>query len=442
MHKRNKHTPILSKNDLFLCIEGMTAGTIAGLVSAFYRYSLTYAEKGLFYILKLIKGNALYIGIWFLLLAVLGVVAAKLIEWESFAGGSGVPQVMAEARGKMDAPWHRTLIAKFISGTLCFFSGLSLGRTGPSVQLGAMAAKGYSKLRHYKKGKRETENLLLSCGAAAGIAATFNAPFAGFFFMLEEIQGKLNRNLMIGGLSACAAASIISQCFFGSGPVFHYELQSVPFTCYWLFIPTGIILGLGGVLYNFCLLKFGVLLKKLDHLPKELIFAVIFCISGIVGLLLPEILAGGNAMAAILEKNQPTLEVILFLLIAKFIFTIFSAGSGVPGGLFFPLLVLGSFLGAACGQITVSLFSLPEAWVTQFILVGIAGLFAAAIRTPLTSIFFAIELCHPSGSFVPIAITVIIACVTANVSGSKPICRTLMNNLLRKNGLLAEEEEH
>lgn len=436
MNTETNQTSASIKNDFFLCLEGALAGIAAGIASAFYRYSLTYAEQGLYKILDFIKGNALYTALWLLVLALIGVLVTRIVKWESFSGGSGVPQVMAEVRGKIEAPWWRTLIGKFVSGTLCIFGGLSLGRTGPSVQLGAMAAKGYARFR---KSDKEQEILLLSFGAAAGISATFNAPFAGLFFMLEEIQGKSDRKLLLGGLSACASASVVSQCFFGSGPVFHYDLQTIPYTYAWLLIPFGILMGLFGAFYNFCLLKTAGVFKSLGRLPKELVNACVFLVSGIVGLLIPEILAGGKTMSGILETKTPVLSTIVVLLIAKYLFTIFSAGSGVPGGLFFPLLVLGSFSGALCGLWIIRLFALPEAWLVQFILLGMAGLFAAAIRTPLTAIFLTVELCQIPGLFFPLVIVTAIACVTANMTGSRPICQTLMHNLLKANGQSVEE---
>ena len=115
------------KNDFFLCIEGILAGLAAGLISIGYRYSVTYAEEGLYKILRFVKGNIIYTIIWLFALALLGCIVTRLVKWEDFAGGSGVPQVMAEARGKLEAPWWRTLLAKFVSGSLCLFAGLRKG---------------------------------------------------------------------------------------------------------------------------------------------------------------------------------------------------------------------------------------------------------------------------------------------------------------------------
>ncbi|MBR1743620.1 MAG: chloride channel protein, partial [Lachnospiraceae bacterium] len=196
MSKKINHSTLPRARELSLILEACLAGGLAGLVSVCYRYSLTYAEKGLYSILSRIKGHMLGGILWFAVLALMGIIVMRLVKWEGFAGGSGVPQVMAETGDYLEAPWHRTLITKFICGTLGILGGLSLGRTGPSVQLGAMMAKGYAKLR---KHDRENELFLLSCGAAAGLAATFNAPLAGLFFMLEEIQGKLSKKLLIGG---------------------------------------------------------------------------------------------------------------------------------------------------------------------------------------------------------------------------------------------------
>ena len=115
--------------------EGALAGLLGGGVVTLYRLALSLAEKGLRSITGEFAGHAILMAAWFAILAVILVVVSKLLLWEPYTQGSGIPQTDAEVIGRMDMPWHRVIAAKFAEGTLCAFAGLSLGREGPSVQL-------------------------------------------------------------------------------------------------------------------------------------------------------------------------------------------------------------------------------------------------------------------------------------------------------------------
>ena len=149
-----------AKRSIALVIEGALIGVLAGLTAVLYRYCLTYAESGLYAVLNFIRGNAVVTALWFAALILMGCIVAKIAKWEPMAAGSGIPQVSGEVRGYLDQSFWRVILAKFTGGTLSIFGGLSLGREGPSIQLGAMVAKSYSRLRNYDK---TTEIGLLSC---------------------------------------------------------------------------------------------------------------------------------------------------------------------------------------------------------------------------------------------------------------------------------------
>ena len=119
----------------------------------FYRIALTYAGEWLNEILAFIKGHPLRILAWFAVLILLALIVGRLVKWEPMISGSGIPQVEGEILGKLKEDWKRVLPAKFIGGFLCLFGGLSLGREGPSIQLGAMGGQGVSRL--LDRGKTE-----------------------------------------------------------------------------------------------------------------------------------------------------------------------------------------------------------------------------------------------------------------------------------------------
>lgn len=228
--------------------EGLAAGLCAGLIAVLYRIILGYAEDFVAAAVAFIRTDWTHIVLWFAFLLILGFLVAQLLKAEPLISGSGIPQVEGEIMSFIDQQWTRVLPAKVIGGTLCAFGGLSLGREGPSIQLGAMAGKAIAKLFHRVKME---ERLLLTCGAAAGLAAAFNAPLAGVMFALEEIHKNFSVSVLISVMCASVSGDFLSRNVFGLAPAFHFEvLNTFPLGYYWMLILLGIVCGLFGVLYN------------------------------------------------------------------------------------------------------------------------------------------------------------------------------------------------
>ena len=177
-----------------LFFEGLIVGALAGLIAIIYRLLLTNAEDVYFTIVSFVKGNFILTILWFMGLVILGLVIAAFLKYEPYISGSGIPQVEAEVQGQIDQCWYKVLFAKMIAGTLCIVGGLSLGREGPSIQLGAMIGKAVSKF--FKRIKTE-ERFLLTCGAAAGLSAAFNEPLAGIMFALEEVHKNFSTSALV-----------------------------------------------------------------------------------------------------------------------------------------------------------------------------------------------------------------------------------------------------
>ena len=223
--KRAQRFPVI------LIGEGLLVGAVSGLVVMFYRIALTYAGEWLNEILAFIKGHPLRILVWFAVLILLALIVGRLVKWEPMISGSGIPQVEGEVLGKLKEDWKRVLPAKFIGGFLCLFGGLSLGREGPSIQLGAMGGQGVSRL--LDRGKTE-ERYLMTCGASAGLAAAFHAPLAGMMFALEEIHKGFSVSLLVSVMTASVTADYICSHIMGIDPVFQFELDRfLPQELYW-----------------------------------------------------------------------------------------------------------------------------------------------------------------------------------------------------------------
>ena len=197
--------------------QGLAVGLTAGFASILYRILLGQAERFSFFALS---GEEpipipLLVPLWCLAAWVIG----RIMEWEPLARGSGIPQVEGELLGQISMNWWRVLTAKFLGGALSIALGLSLGREGPSIQIGSASGKGIARL-----GKKDTleERLMISSGASAGLSAAFNAPLAGVVFALEEVHKSFSPLILLSAMTASLAADAVSKYVFGLGPIFSF----------------------------------------------------------------------------------------------------------------------------------------------------------------------------------------------------------------------------
>jgi len=412
-----------------LLVEGLIVGMLAGIVAIVYRLLLSHAESFLFTALDYVRTHPIMFIVWIVFLIFLSFLISMCLKYEPYISGSGIPQVEAEVEGKIDQCWYKVLFTKMIAGTLCIVGGLSLGREGPSIQLGAMVGKGIS--RFFNRIKSE-ERFLLTCGGAAGLAAAFNAPLAGIMFALEEIHKNFSTTALISVMGASIAGDFISRNIFGMSPSLHFVIEeSMPLNQYLWVIAIGMIAGLCGIIYNKVTVK---TLEAYDRIPLKKHQKVIIpmLLSGVLGMFLPIVLAGGHSLVEYLNGDQILLSTLFVYLVIKFLFSTLSFGSGAPGGIFFPLLILGSLIGAIIGKIAIYL-GVPANLFYNFIILSMAAFFASIVRAPLTGIILIAEMCGTLKMLLPIALASFVAYMIANMLKSEPIYESLLGRLVSKN---------
>lgn len=411
-----------------LTIQGIMVGIFAGLMVCLYRFLLYGSEHVLRSYLSIIHGNILYIILFFIALIIMGFLVDFLTKWEVDSAGSGIPQVYAEVKGHMEANWAKVLFSKIVSGVLTALGGLSLGPEGPSVQIGGMAGKGIARLF---KGSKTDELRLILVGSAVGITAAFNAPLAGVLFVLEEINHGFDKTLVFIALLSAIVSDFISKVIFGQSTVLTFPIHNIPLVNYWLLIILGVIIGLLGYVYNRGMVKSSDFVNGLK-IPSWLKFVLVFVVSGVVALIIPEISDGGHFMMDMLDIAMPSLGVLLLLLVLKYLFSMFSFSSGAPGGIFLPILVLGAYIGAIFGSIIVPVFGLENELVYKFVVISMAGFFAATIRSPITGVVLIAEMCGSTESLIAMIIVSLIAYVVPTLLGNEPIYESLYDRLLLK----------
>lgn len=412
--------------------EGILVGGIGGLVIVLYRMSLEYAGQWLNMILEFCKQSPVRIAAWFMILLALACLVGRLLKYEPMISGSGIPQLEGEMIGRLDQKWWRVLPAKFVGGFLCLLGGLALGREGPSIQLGAMVGKGIS--RGLDRGKTE-EKFLLTCGASAGLAAAFHAPLAGVMFSLEEVHKNFSVSVLLSVMTASLTADFIASTIMGVDSVFQFEIvQGLPQEYYWMILILGVVLGILGAFYNWFTLKVQSLYNHARFLDATTKLMIPFVCAGILGFTAPELLGSGHALIEYLTNEDVMLKSVVCILIGRFIFSAISFGSGAPGGIFFPLLVLGGFIGGTFATAGVQYFGLDAMYINNFVLLAMAGYFAAIVRAPLTGIILIFEMTGTLSHMLSLSIVSIVAYIVATLLRSKPIYESLLERILERQG--------
>lgn len=412
---------------LRLTLEGILVGIISGVVVSMFRWSIAHSLKlfqGLYIAARTNLG--LVIGLVFLMIAI-ALVVGYLLKKEPNISGSGIPQVEAQLGGEMQMKWWSILWRKFIGGILSIGPGLFLGREGPSIQLGAAVGQGVGDLTHDNVGVNQ--RVLIASGAAAGLSAAFSAPIAGAMFVLEEVYHNFSPLVWITSLASAVTANVIALYVFGLQPVLQVPYRfSLPIKYYWHLIVLGIILGLMGRLYQVLTLSMPAIYNK-TRLPRYLQGIVPLILIVPLGMMVPQFIGGGNEIIVSLEKYGTSLTLMLGLLALRFIFSMISYGSGVPGGIFLPILNLGAIIGAIYAIVMSQLGLLPIYFESNLIIFAMAGYFACISKAPFTAIILVTEMVGSLKHLMPLAVLSLVAYIVVDLLNGAPIYEALKERL-------------
>lgn len=430
----------LDTRKLPMLFASLIIGIATGLLVVGYRLVLQYAEHFSIHIYEIVRGNLGYTAIWFGVLLINALFVHWLCKRFKQIGGSGIPQIKGNLMGYLRLHWFKTMLWKFIGSTLAIGSGLSLGREGPSIQLGGCMAAGLAK--RLTKARIEMK-ILTASGASAGLAAAFNAPFAGVMFVLEELFRYFTPTLLLTAMTASISADVVSKKVFGLEPVFHFEITNpISLNNYWILICLGILMALAGTIYNHTLMRSKQFYDQISPKVANLKMILPFFTAGVIGLYLPELLGGGHHLVEDFS-TETAFGWLALLLVGKFAFSMISFGSGAPGGIFFPLLIMGGLMGTLFGKFSIDhLGTFTEDQINSFIVLAMAGFFTAIVRAPVTGIILIIEMTGSFNHFLPLALVCLTAFVAADLMRSKPVYDSLLDHMLAVSGTQARPEEH
>lgn len=335
------------------------------------------------------------------------------------AKGHGVPEVMEAValRGGRIRP--KVALVKVLASSLSIGSGGSVGREGPIVQIGASLGSSIGQVLQLSEDRIRN---LVACGAAGGIAATFNAPIAGVLFALEIILGEFSVRHFSTVVISSVAASAVGQAVFGTTAAFaipvEYQLNSIwEFALYPIL---GVLAASVGVVFVRLLYWSEDIFEQWKSVPEWVQPAVGGALLGGLGLAYPLVTGvtwerapqvfnvGYDVIEAALA-NKMALGVVLTLMVLKLLATSLTLGSGGSGGIFAPALFMGAMLGAGFGLVLNRLFPVVTAPPGAYALVGMAAVFAASAHAPITAVLILFELTGDYRIILPMMLTVVIA---------------------------------
>lgn len=418
-------------------MEGVGVGIAAGLSVGAFRYLLAVSgafRQGLCEAVSIAaaQGRWLWPILYMSAFFIIAWLLAKIVAREPMCTGSGIPQVKGVLMGKMSMNWASVLVAKIAGGVLAIGAGMSLGREGPSVQLGACAGQGIGHLSQSFHRGLEARNLLVA-GAGAGLAAAFNAPLAGVIFGLEELQRTFSAAALLVSITAAVTATAVTGLFFGSSPVFSLGyLLPMPLDMLGWLAGLGLFVGTLGRMFNPSLLWAQDFYERLGlkGMYKPLLPLLL---AACLGFVLPEILGGGSHLVDALAVESYSLAFLCLLFAGKFLFTMLCFGSGVPGGIFLPMLVLGALGGAIFGNVLVAAGLFPAMYLPDMIVFGMAAYFAVVAKSPVTGSVLIMEMTGSFQHMLALLIVSLSAYAVSDLTGGRPVYVQLLGRMLRKN---------
>ena len=406
----------LRENQIFLALT-IIIGILAGLAAVLFSLAINAVHGQLF---GLVPSTARLVLVPATVSLLTGILLAKVFP---DARGSGVPQtkVAFQTGGVISI---RTPIGKFITGVLCVGSGHSMGREGPSVQIGAGLASAIGRWVRLSPARLRE---LIPVGAAGALAAAFNTPVAAVLFALEEIIGDMNAPLIGSAVVASVASVVVERSILGDNPLFRvpaYELvHPAELGAYALL---GIVGGLVSLLFCKGLLGARALFLRMPRRTVMFQPAIGGLAAGLLFVMVPQAMGVGYEYVDQALGGGLLLNTMILLCFAKLAATIVSYASGNAGGIFGPALYLGAMTGGAVGVLIQAFAPFPTSEPGAYALVGMGALFAGIIRAPMTSVIMIFELTQDYHILVPLMVANMLSLFVSRRYQPTPIYHALL----------------
>lgn len=409
---------VQSSEELTLVTIALLVGLGAGLGAVIFR-ALIGAFQGFFF--GALGEWLSFLGRYYVVLAPAlgGLIVGPMVYFLAReAKGHGVPEVMEAVALKGGRIRPIVAVVKSLASSICIGSGGSVGREGPIVQIGS--AIGSSVGQALRLSEDRVRNLV-ACGAAAGIAATFNTPIAGVIFAIEVIGAEFRATQVTTIVVSAVTGSVIGRLFFGDVPAFVVPAYAAAGV--WE-LPIYALLGVAAAIVGF---SFSRVLYRFEdffnawRFPEYLKPAMGGLVLGAIGLVLPTLFGVGYEAIEAALHNELLLGAVVVLMAMKMVATSLTIGSGGSGGVFAPSLYIGAMLGAAFGLVVHRWLPVGTALPGAYALVGMAAVFAAAAHAPVTAILIVFEMTQDYKIILPLMLATVISTLLSERLGRESI---------------------
>lgn len=414
----------MKENTLFLLL-AIIIGLFSGLFVVLFRITVDFLRIEFL-------GSALEpTGIRLLLAPALAglIVAILVVRFLPRVRGSGVNQTKAAVYVFEGYVPFRTVWGKFLTCALAIGSGHSLGPEDPSLQMGAGIA---SALGRWFRLSRDKIRLIAPVGAAAGLAAAFNAPISAVIFVIEEVIGNWTAGALGAIVLAAVSSVAVARIFLGPEPMFQVPVQlSVHPSELLAYAFLGVVGGVASLVFVKLIAFLRPRLKALGRTSQYFQPAAAGLVIGLIGLRFPQVMGAGYEYVDQALHNSYGWRLLALLAALKIVSTTLSFVSGTPGGMFAPTLFIGAMLGGAVGSVEHNFVPWLPGSVGPYALVGMGVLFAGFLRVPFTSIFMVLEVSGNYSLILPVMIANTIAYLISRQFQSVP----LFDLLTRQDGI-------
>ena len=399
---------------VFVLFVAAGIGLLGGLAAIAFDVAIRLFQDGFWNVVEPSLADLREIAPWKIALApaagglLVGLITTYLV---AEAKGHGVPEVIkavALAGGRIRG---RVAVAKTIASAITIGSGGSAGREGPIIQIGAAIGSRIGQAIGMSPRRLRT---LVGCGAAAGIAATFNAPIAGALFSVEVVLGEFGAAQFSPIVISSVVATVVARAWRGDVPTF--SPPPCTFASAWELIPyaaLGLLCGLASFAYLRINDAAGRFFESRRRLPTWSRPALAGLLVGLLALVLPQIPGDGHALTRAAFAGQLPSLLLLALVFAKMLATGVTLGSGGSGGVFSPALAVGALLGAWLGGLAEPFLGAHFGGVAAYALVGMGGLVAGSMLAPITAIVMVFEITSNYAIILPVMIASILSTVLA-----------------------------
>lgn len=347
------------------------------------------------------------------------------------AAGSGIQEIEGALSHVRPIYWRRLLPVKFIGGVLAISAKMVVGREGPTIQMGGNLGAMLAEKLNVGHNRRDT---LIAAGAAAGLATAFNAPLAGILFVIEEMRNEFNFNFTNFKMVAiCSAtATLTLQAILGTSAAISMAVFTAPpLTSLALFFLLGLVMGTAGLVFNRALIYSLYLTDKFTPIQRFFYVGLLSASVGILAVYAPSFVGGGSDIVEQSLALSPGMQALIVLVALRFIISLLCYTTNVPGGIFAPMLALGTLLGLLCFQGLSALVPDTGVQAGMFAVAGMGALFSATIRSPLTGIILVVEMTQNYSLILPLMVTCLTATTVVQLAKNEPIYTQLLRRTLK-----------